>query len=334
MAFENFPAAAQQPTLSAPKFNWMALIAGILFFFLAASVLYILWYKNQSVETIREKIVQEKPMPIAVANTDTANNEQVGSLQKELAEVAMRYDLLKTAISKKDTVYSILEMQITAKKDSIYNLLKKVNLTQAELQNAKNLIASLNGTIEGYKTKVEVLTKDKVTLIEDKQHIDGQLDKAQAHYDSAVTVINQKEDSLQIGATLSAVNFSIAGIDQRNNGKEKQTVVARHVDKLRINFEIAQNRLATSGVKRLYICVTDPHNIPITVEALGSGRFNTREGMQKFYTQMLEVNYIQGPPNQIISFDWRQNTDFEPGDYKIEVYNNGFKIGEGIRRLK
>jgi hypothetical protein len=330
MAFENFPEAARQQTLAPPKFNWMALIAGILFFSLSASVLYIIWYKNQSVETIREKIVEEKPVPIA-----TSNNQQVIELQKELSVATMQYDLLKTSTrSKKDTAYSLFEKQISIKKDSINLLLHKVNLTQAELSDAKRLITSLNGNIEGYKTKVEILTKDKVSLIEDKQQMSGQLDKAQANYDSAVTVINQKEDSIQMGATLSAVNFSIAGINQKSNGKEKETAVARHVDKLRISFEIAQNRIAASGVKHLYICVTDPHNIPITVEALGSGRFNTRDGSQKFYTEKLDVDYIQGPPNQIISFDWRQNTDFESGDYKIEVYNNGFKIGEGIRHLK
>jgi hypothetical protein len=334
MAFENFPEAARQPTVAAPKFNWMALIAGILFFSLSASVLYIIWYKNQSVETIREKIVEEKPMPIAVTTTAN-NNDQVADLQKELEEATMRYDMLKTSMnSKKDTAYNLLEKQIGAKKDSIYALLRKVSLTQSELENAKRLIASLNGNIEGYKTKVEVLTKDKVSLIEDKQQMSGELDKAQAHYDSAVTVISQKEDSIQIGATLSAVNFSISGINQKSNGKEKETAVARHVDKLRISFEIAQNRIAASGTKHLYICVTDPHNIPITVEALGSGRFNTRDGMQKFYTEKIDVDYIQGPPNQIISFDWKQNTDFEAGDYKIEVYNNGFKIGEGVRHLK
>jgi hypothetical protein len=47
----------------------------------------------------------------------------------------------------------------------------------------------------------------------------------------------------------------------------------------------------------------------------------------------LEINYTQGQ-RQTISVDWKQNSDFETGDYKIEVYNNGFKIGEGIRSLK
>jgi hypothetical protein len=333
MAFENFPTAARQQQISAPKFNWMALIAGILFFSLSASVLYIIWYKNQSVETIREKIVEEKPLQAAMTSIPNTT-QQLTDLEKELEAATMRYDMLKTLNAKKDTANSLLEKQIAAKKDSLFNLLHKVNLSQSELANAKKLIVSLQGSIEGYKAQVEKLANDKVSLIQEKNNVADQRDKVQAHYDSAVTVINQKEDSINIGSTLSAVDFSISGINQKNNGKEKETAVARHVDKLRISFEIAQNHLASSGIKELYVCVTDPNNLPITVEALGSGRFDTRDGKERFYTQKMDINYIQGPPNQIISFDWRQNTDFEPGDYKIEVYNNGFKIGEGIRHLK
>jgi len=334
MAFENFPTAARQPLLSPPKFNWMALVAGILFFSLSASVLYIIWYKNQSIDTIREKIVEEKPVLLASNNNVPDNSGQINDLQKELADATMHYDMLKTLSAKKDTANTLLEKEILIKKDSIYTLLRKVNLSQPELIKARDLIASLKGTIEGYKTQVEKLANDKVALIQEKQSIATQRDNVQAHYDSAVTVISQKEDSINIGSTLSAVNFSIAGINEKSNGKEKETVVARHVDKLRINFEIAQNRIAGSGTKELYVCVTDPQNLPITVEALGSGKFITRDGAEKFYTQKLDVNYIEGPPNQEISFDWRQNTNFEPGDYKIEVYNNGFKIGEGVRHLK
>jgi hypothetical protein len=334
MAFENFPSVARQQPISPPKFNWMALIAGILFFSLSASVLYIIWYKNQSVDTIREKIVEEKPVLLATNNNAPDNSGQVNDLQKELQEATISYDMLKTVSAKKDTANNLLEKEIGIKKDSIYSLLHKINLSQPELIKARNLIVSLKEVIEGYKTQVEKLANDKVSLIQEKQDIASQRDKVQAHFDSAVTVINQKEDSIDIGSTLSAVNFSITGINQKSSGKEKETAVARHVDKLRINFEIAQNRIAGSGMKELYVCVTDPQNIPITVEALGSGKFNTRDGAEKFYTQKVDVDYVQGPPNQIISFDWRQNTNFEPGDYKIEVYNNGFKIGEGIRHLK
>jgi len=66
---------------------------------------------------------------------------------------------------------------------------------------------------------------------------------------------------------------------------------------------------------------------------LGSGTFSTRDGQQKFYTQKINVNYTQNK-KQTVTFDWKQNTNFSVGNYKIEVYNNGFKVGEASRPLK
>ena len=56
-------------------------------------------------------------------------------------------------------------------------------------------------------------------------------------------------------------------------------------------------------------------------------------GAEKYYTKKIDINYTQGQ-RQPVSINWKQNTSFEKGDYKIEVYNNGFKIGEGISSLK
>jgi hypothetical protein len=44
------------------------------------------------------------------------------------------------------------------------------------------------------------------------------------------------------------------------------------------------------------------------------------------------VDYEQGT-RKAMSVPIRQN-DFQTGDYKIEVYHNGFKIGEGVKTLK
>ena len=85
--------------------------------------------------------------------------------------------------------------------------------------------------------------------------------------------------------------------------------------------------------KNIFVCITGPDGKPLAAEALGSGKFSTRDGEQKLYTQKIDINYTQGQ-RQPVSIDWKQNTNFEKGDYKIEVYNNGFKIGEGVRSLK
>ena len=70
-------------------------------------------------------------------------------------------------------------------------------------------------------------------------------------------------------------------------------------------------------------------------EDLKNGTFYsyTREGIEKPYTKKVQINYVQGQ-KEPVSVEWTQNSDFQTGNYKIEIYNNGFKIGEGTRSLK
>jgi len=241
--------------------------------------------------------------------------------------------MLKTSNSKKDSAITSQDRDIAAKRQEIQRLLSKANATQAELSQARILIASLNGDISTYKVQVEVLQGKNTVLTQEKRAISAERDRVTKEYDSATTVIKAKEDLIDIGSTLHASNFSIAGIMEKNSGKEKVTSTAKRVDKLRISFDLAENMIAQAGNKEIFVIITAPDGTPVAVEALGSGKFNTREGQEKIYTQKLDVNYVQNK-RQTITFDWKQNKDFTTGNYRIEVYNNGFKVGEALKPLK
>ncbi len=329
MAFENFPEASNTPSEKQSAVNGQskkntgrAILTGVLVAALLGTWGYIIYDKNNTKQTIEQK-------DTVIASTNT----QRDALQKELEDAAMRYDMLKTANSKKDSSISAKDKDIEEKRAKIQTLLNKANATEAELSEAKRLINSLNGDLEVYQNQIEILQGQKIQLTQEKNVVTAQRNRALKDYDSATTVIKQKEDLIDVGSTLQASNFAIMGIDEKNSGREKSTSTAKKVDKLRISFDLNQNYLAESGTKEVYVCITDPQGNPVAVQALGSGMFNTRDGIEKTYTQKLNVNYTQNK-TQNVSFDWKQNTDFVNGNYKIEVFNNGFKVGEAYKPLK
>ncbi|MEO6403891.1 MAG: hypothetical protein ABIY51_03325 [Ferruginibacter sp.] len=329
MAFENYPEAEnpQQKKVetttntTSRNSNMRTILTGILVVALLGTWGYIIYDKNKTRETLDQK-------ETVIATTSTQRDE----LQKELEDAAMRYDMLKTSSSKKDSSMTVKDKEIEDKKVRIQQLLNKQNATQAELSEAKRLIASLNGDVENYRTQIEVLQGQKIQLVQEKAVVTQQRDKAVKDYDSTTTVIKEKEDLINVGSTLHASNFSITGINEKGS-REKETTTAKRVDKLRISFDLDENMIAQSGSKEIFICITDPTGQPVSVEALGSGTFSTRDGQQKNYTQKLDVNYTQAK-RQTVSFDWKQNSNFNTGNYKIEVFNNGFKVGEASKPLK
>jgi len=324
MAFENFPSAESTPPHSPQpkKSDWRTFLSIGLVIALLGTWAYIIWDKSKTKEIFQEKDTQYASV---ITEKDT--------LQSLLDEATMRYDLLKTNNAKQDSTITSKDREISEKRARIQSLLSKANATQAELAEAKRLIASLNTDITGYKEQVELLKGQNLQLTQEKEAVTQEKIIVEKNFDSAKTVIKQKEDLIDIGSTLHVSNFNITGVQEKRNGKEKQTTTAKKVDKLRITFDLDENRIATSGPKDLYVSITAPDGSPVAVEALGSGKFTTREGEDKFFTHKVEINYTQGQ-RQTVSFDWKQNTNFATGNYKIEVFHNGFKIGEGVRVFK
>ena len=329
MAFENYPAPPEKQQAPEPrKSNSSLLKAGLIVAILGliGTWGYIIWDKNKTKETIQQK-------DALVASTSNEKDE----LQKQLDEATTRYDELKTndtrSIASKDSSIARKDKDIAETKRKIQALLSKQNATAEELAQAKSMIAGLNTSIADYKLQIETLTAQNAQLTQEKEVVTQERDKARKDVDSTTTVLKQKEDVIDVGSTLHASNFNIIGLKEKSGGKEKETSTAKRVDKLRISFDLDENRITQSGAKDIYVLVIAPDGNPVSVPALGSGMFTTRDGQQKTYTNKLSVNYSQGQ-KQTLSFDWKQNSDFLVGDYKIEVYQNGFKIGEGIRHFK
>jgi hypothetical protein len=331
MSFENYPGSTSftktNETASNKNNSARNILTAGLLFALLSSWGYIIFDKGKTKETIGQK-----ESLLATSNLQTAQ------LQKELDDVALRYDDLKTANNKKDSTITRRDKEIAEKKTKIQQLLNKANASQGELTEAKKLISDLRGDISGYKQQIVLLRAEKNMLMNEKTVAITQRDKLQKDYDSTQLVVNEKEaaikdkdNAIDIGGTLHASNISIAGINERRNGKEKTTTKAKKVDKLRVSFDIDENRIAKSGPKQIYVCITSPDGNPIALQT--GGTFNERNGAEKWYTQKLSINYEQNK-RQTLSFDWKPTDNFNTGDYKIEVYNNGFKIGESTKTLK
>jgi DNA repair exonuclease SbcCD ATPase subunit len=281
---------------------------------------YIIWDKNNTKELITQK-----------DNTISTTASQRDELQKELEDATIRYDIIKTSNTKKDSLIDVKDREIQNKRKKINTLLAKANATQAELAEVKSLIESLNTDIEGYKTQIALLEGQKEELTKANQNLSTQRDNLQKDFDSSMEELKNRDKTINIGSTLHASNFSIVAIDEKGSGKLKETTNAKKVDKLRISFDLDENMITPSGAKNLYIIITDPTGKVITTQE--SDKFNTQDNGFLDYTQQMEINYTKNQ-RQTVSFDWKSGGKFTIGDYKIEVYNNGFKIGQGIRQLK
>jgi hypothetical protein len=321
MSFENFPSGDVPKQMPAPKKNNSGtILTGALLVLLLGTWGYIIWGKNKTNQEKQELTTQR----------DSANSS-INELQNEMNDATMRLDMLKTSNVRADSLLKTKDKDIEDLKSRIQTILNNKNVTAAQLADARSMIIQLKSNIATYTAEIEKLQGEKVKLTEEKRVVTEQRDVVTKNFDSAKTVIKQKEDLIDVGSTLQAFNFNIIGLKERGS-KEKETTTAKRVDKLRITFDI-ENRIASSGAKDVFVCIIAPDGTPVAVEALGSGKFVTRDGVEKLFTKKVQINYNQGE-KQTVTVEWKQNSEFQTGNYKIEVYNNGFKIGEGTRNFK
>lgn len=289
---------------------------------LVASWAYFLYAKKQSNEVISEKDAQ-------YATLDSAKS----LVQKDYDEAMLRIDDLSSMNSGLDSLVRSRDKELGIIKDKFKSLIAKQNATKADLEEAKNLVNELNGKISDYVKEIERLQAENRQLTTDKNNLTVENKNLSTNLANSEAAKVEAENKVDIGSTLHASGFKISAINVRNSGKEKATTSAKRADKLRVSFNLDENLIATSGNKQLYIIAKDPTGKVITEESLGSGKVGTRKDGQIDFTTKIDVDYKTGEL-KYVGFDLLQTDKYTKGNYSIVVYQNGFKIGEGIASLK
>jgi len=319
MSTTNFPTPEQEQRTQAPKSNTAKnVVIGVL----AAAILgmggFMVYDKNKNSETIQQKETQ-------IAKVTDEKSDIQTSFDASLA----RLDSMTSANNGLTSKLADKNAEIAKTKNEIRSILNKKNATAAELARAKTLIASLNDKITTLEADVARLTQDNQTLTNDKVVLTQEKEKLTTDLTATTEAKVNLEKKVDVASTLNASNIVITPVNVKRNGKEKVSSTAKRVDKLLVSFDV-NNRIAEPGATDVYVVVIGPDGAPVTT---GAETFTTREEGDKKYTAKVPVDFEAGK-RKPVQFAFKPGVNFKTGSYKIEIYHNGFKIGEGTRDLK
>jgi len=318
MTNTNYPSATPNPQPRGG--NNKSIVIGVLAAALLGTWGYWLYKNNQSATEITTHQTKE-----------TAYMSARDSVQMLYNDALSRLDSITGTNNNLQGQLSDRTSEIAKLKSQINGILKKRNATVAELAKAKDLINELNSKIENLEADNARLTGENQQLSSANTQLTTEKSTLETNLQTTTAEKDELATTVDVASTFSASNFKITPIKERKNGKEKTTTTAKRVDKLVLDFDV-ENRIAKTGPADLYVIVTAPDGHAISDPAMNSGTFTTRTEGDKSFTSKVSIDYEQGT-RKAVSIPIRQK-DFQTGDYKIEVYNNGFKIGEGVRTLK
>lgn len=282
---------------------------------------------------------------------DSLNNElSQAEIQEQFSDLKSDYEFIQKDLEVAVNDANFSNKEIIAQKKRIESLLKKNNISQEELMEAKKIMRNISQTfIKNYQNKLIVLNNQVTTLDTEKQKLREENEKVTtevvvlkdkvSELDRKIEnekVISKKKDELiNYASKLSLSNFMLRSFKVRNSGKEVETDKASRIDRIKFSFDINENILSKDGQKVLYMLIKKPSGEIATFSNKTSGVFNYNN-RKMLYSDKTTLNYQKGQ-DQKLEFVW-DNEDFSRGDYIMEVYeqmpNNTVMIGKVTKTLE
>ena len=313
------------------KQNFTAIAIGIIIALLALNAYQ--WYVNSK-----------------LSSTNLTQKSEMVELQKVQEELDQDYQTALESLEEMRGDNAQLNALIDSQKSELKTQKDKINnliWTKKELDKAKAELKNLNTNVAKYLADIQQLKEENKILTNNNQELTMRVEEEIKAKENVITEKNaltaEKESLSKTNAALGTkvdmanaikINFmEVKGFEIKKDGKLKERSKAKDVQMLRICFLTETNMVTTSGQKKFFIRIINPQGETIAIEDQGSGVLtNKLDNSQIRYTTSGEINYNNEDTNACI--DWTLSEQLVKGDYKIEMYNNGFPVGKGAFKLK
>lgn len=193
-------------------------------------------------------------------------------------------------------------------------------------------IKALKDKVEGYETLLKVKDEEIARLQSVNKELfteNTSLKTQKNQLGDSINRLSQSKDELAtkvaIASQLKAENVKIVGLNEK--GKERESPFkARQLSQLRIDFNIAENKVAPIEGKKIMIRIVDENGQVLFDVNKGSGTFMLN-GKEEFYTEAQEVLFDN--TRQKLSFIYDKGSEYVSGTYRMEVYTDDYLMGGG-----
>lgn len=290
--------------------KWLLLAIIIILLLINAIQLYL---QNQTKKEIEEKVViiQNKDVEIKIFNykLDSIKNElqtRYDELAKLGGDTATMGDFIRQL--KKD------KKSLSASKNSIE---AKYNSIKAQYD---QLMTNKDSEIETLQSERDQLFKENSGLKQTQVSLNDSLNELKVKKE-------ELSKKVEIAAILKMGNLKVTYISKKDKElDDKKGVKAKKVAKLKISFDIIENKVAKIENKAFYLRIIEPDGTSIYDLSMGGGAFQF-EGKEIFYTAKQEFLYDQSEKS--VFFVYNKGAEYKIGKHLIEIYCDNAIIGKG-----
>ena len=277
---------------------------------LNVGLIYNLVNKKKELETTQTELV------------DTT--EELNELKEVEEELRLNLESKIGQNAQLDSIIQVRNSELQAKATRIRTLLNSGKLSKAELEKAKGDISGLRSQIEELKQEIETLSQENQYLKDENYVIQKQVEAEKEKVAEMVEVNTELTKQVEVGSRIFLKSLEIFPMRDAVFGDFKTTDKLSRLEKIDIQYTLANNDLADKGEKMLYFQVITPSKSTLHNNAAGSGTFNF-DGGERLYTMKKVVDFQN--KNEKGSFSVPKTEGMTAGRYVVNVYSENHKMG-------
>jgi len=260
-------------------------------------------------------------------------------LQQEFELAKQELEQYKGQTASLDSMLSIRDNELEEKRRYIQSIISSGTASKNDLAKAQQMISDLKTERTIFQQRVDSLIAVNNKLQYEKIVLSGQRDSLGVELSTQKTTNEQisaentnMKQKINKASILTAQNVTGSGIRYKK-GKELTTAKSGDADKLKICFDLLENKIAEQGETDLAVRLLGPDGVTIQYSALGSGTFqDANSGNEIPYTYKIRPIYTNQQKN--VCSLWDQDNGFPKGAYKAQIYQQGYMIGETSFSMK
>lgn len=243
-------------------------------------------------------------------------------MENEYQQFARQYSEMKTQINNDSIV-----AQLTAEQEKTQQLLEELRRTKSndarEISRLKKELATVRAVLRSYVLEIDSLNRLNQNLKDENNRMRGQYEEATRQIEGLNTEKASLSEKVAIAAQLDAIGINLTLKDKKSKTTEK----LKKAKALQVNFSIAKNVTAPSGMKTVYVRITSPTGAVLG----GGGTFNyENRNLECSMKKTIEYTGNETP----MTLFWNIVQSMVEGTYKVSIFADGNMIGSKNFSLK
>lgn len=248
------------------------------------------------------------------------------SLSAELQRVKTEYEKLNQENAGLQNQLSARDEEIRLKIVEIQKLIQSGDAVQ--LKKAREAMAALKDLNRQYLAQIDSLSTRNQALSNENVSLNENLSSANSKVSNLTQENSVLSNKVAIASILKTTNLRAMGIKFKGSGKEIESTRAKGTERIKTCFTIIENLVIEKGPKEIFMRVLSPDGAVLSTSS-ESFQYN---GQATLYTTKEVIMYENR--NTDLCIFWEKGNAYAAGNYTIELFCDGHKIGSTQLLLK